>query len=220
MRSLNYLFSVVVALALPLMIAFLSSALVLTLPSTYQFHFNDGNVVAKTGYAIDDGQLTKEISLYFAPIPRDEFQILEDNGEFQDPIFTKKEQKVMSSAKKLIGASWLLGLLFSVAFGLSYRNLYKKGFKEALRNRFKLGFALTIGTTLINGIIIGTKFSRVWLYKNLIGIKLPKDSTLNIILGSPFEKTYLVFMVSTSLIMVLAIGYFHHKLTKPERIFY
>ena len=55
----------------------------------------------------------------------------------------------------------------------------------------------------------------------LIGIKLHKDSTtLALVLGDPFYKTYVLFASILGVVFLAVLTYVNYNLTKPSRIFY
>lgn len=220
MRRLNFFYSVVVAIALPLMIITFSSALVLNLPSSYQFHFNDSQAINRIQYNLEASEVNKKISLYLLPVTGTEFQLYEDNGDFKDPVFTSEEQQVMRKLKKFVAIDWGVAILSTLCFAGAYYYLYKNKFKEALRNRYRLGIGIFGVIFAITNVILLSSKLRHWLYNGIIGVNLPKKSTLTILLGDPSYQTYCIFFAGTCLVVVSLLSYMNFKLTKPERIFY
>lgn len=220
MKQFNYICSVLLTIALVFMVFFMSSTIVIHLPSTYQYHFNDGQTMGKIKYDIAGSDISKEIASYLIPFKKDKFQIYEDNGIYQDPVFKTKEQSAMKKARKIVNMELVLGLFSTAIFASVYAYLYKQRFKEAIRNRYRLGAILGIILLFIRTILFLNKGFRIWAYNYFIGINLGKNSTLSIILGDPFYKTYIIFSMLLGIIMFSILTYVNHKITKPERIFY
>ena len=66
-----------------------------------------------------------------------------------------------------------------------------------------------------------SKSFRLQAYHTLIGIKLHQDSTtLALVLGDPFYKTYVLFASILGVVLLAVLTYVNYSLTKPNRIFY
>ncbi len=220
MRKLNYFLSIMLVIFMSFMIMFLSSNLVLRASAMYSFHFNDSEVMYDIPYSVTGNDMAKEITSYWWSLNSKPFQVYEDNRIFQDPIFEKAEQDVMGKAKLFINLEFAAGVLCLAGFLGIYIYLLKKNFKEALRNRFRCGAIITIALLIGRIIFWNIKSCRLWVYQNFIGIQLPKNSTIGIILGDPLFKTYLIFASIVGVALLAVMTYIHYNLTKPERIFY
>lgn len=221
MRKFNYFCSILLAVLLPLMIVILSSNLILRVSEPYVYHFNDSQVIKEVPYNITGAEMAGAISKYWSSTDSKAFQVYENNGIYKDPIIEEDEQKIMKEAKFILNVELAFGLIALVLVLAIYIYLWRGGFKEALRNRFYTGAGLTLALLIGQAVCWSMKPFRLWMYNNLIGIKLAKDSvTLQLVLGDPFFKTYVLFATVLGIAMLAILTYVNHQITKPTRIFY
>lgn len=220
MHKLNYFLSVLLVILMSLVIVFCSSALVLRMSTTYLFHFNDSEVMYDIPYSVKGSDMAGEITSYFMSFKDEPFQVYEDNRIFKDPIIEKEDQQVMKKVKRIINIELLAAIVSLAGFLGIYFYLYRKNFKEALRNRIKVGIGITVLLLTARVVAVCLKPCRVWAYNKFIGVKLPEFSIIGTILGDPFYQTYIIFATLAAVILTGIILFIHYKLTKPERIFY
>lgn len=221
MHKFNYFCSIVLTITLPLMIFILSSNLVLRVPAIYTYHYNDSQVIDEIPYYVTGSQMADGIASYWSSFSGEAFQVYEKNGTYQDPIFDEAEQQVMQKAKRILNIELAAGVLLLAITLAIYIYLYRSGFRDALRNRSRVGLALALVLLIAHGVCWHIKGYRLWLYAHLIGIELPEESTtLVTVLGDPFFKTYVIFASIFGASMLAVICYVNHLLTKPSRIFY
>lgn len=220
MRKFNFFFSIVFTITLPLMIMILSSSVVLRMSETYHYHFNDSEVLTKINYSIEAKDMSSAIISYWSPFNNEEFQVYEKNGSYRDPVFKNNEQEAMSKIKNVLNIELLLGLIFGIINVGIYVYFIKKKFKEVIRKRFFIGAGILGALILANVICFSIRGFRLWLYGLLIGVELSKKSTIAILIGDPFFKTYLLFTTVFELVLLGLYLYINHKYTKPDRIFY
>ena len=102
-----------------------------------------------------------------------------------------------------------------------YIYLWKNGFRDALRNRYKVSAGITALLLIGQGVCWNIKGFRLWAYDFFVGVKLPEESTtLLTILGDPFFKTYVIFASVFGAAVFALLTYVNYHLTKPARIFY
>lgn len=220
MKKVNYIISYVLIVCFLIALVCISSTTASHLKSTYDYHFNDGAAFKKINSPVPATTLSSGVTKYFVMPTKDKFQIYEVNGKYKDPIFNKKEQRVMGKIKKIITFELFVGVFSAAAFFACYIYMYKKGFKEAIRNRMKVAIWIGLGLIIIRVILVSVKAFRYGFYNWAIGINLGKKTLLIAIFGDPFFKTYLLF-TSIGALMIIGVSlYINHKLTKPERIFY
>lgn len=219
MRKFNYASSVLVAVFIPLMIVILSSNLVLRISETYVFHFNDSRATAGLAYNVTDSEYADEIAGYWSSFGG-EFQIMDDNGRFTDPIFDDSEVNAMAKAKVAVSAHLLAGILSGIIGVGFYTYLYRGGYTAALRKRGFLASGITLGLLILQDVLLSIGSFRTMLYDRLIGVELDEGSTIEALLGSPFYKTYIIFSSILCLAMLGIFFYIHYNLTKAKRIFY
>lgn len=220
MHKFNYLCSIILVITLPLMIVILSSNLILRVSETYNFHFNDSQVVSEIPYNVTGGELSSEISSYWSSFDDEDFQVYEKNGNYKDPIFETDEQQAMKKAKNILNIELAAGFLCLVIAAAIYIYLWKNQFLEALRKRYTAGAVITIVLLVLQAVFWMIRPFRLWAYTTFIGVELTKDSTLAIILGDPFFKTYLLFATILGGAILALLTYINYNLTKPTRIFY
>ena len=220
MHKFNYFCSVVLIFTLSLMIVILSSNLVLRASTIYTYHFNDSQVMNQIPYSVTGSQMADDIASYLSSFSGKDFQVYEDNGIYRDPVFTAEEQQAMGKARNILNIELAIGLLCLALTLAIYIYLWKIGFKEALLNRYRVSVAVTLVLLIGQGVGWATKAFRSWAYDFFIGVDLGKDSTLEIILGDPFYKTYILFASILGAILLSVLTYINYHLTKPARIFY
>lgn len=221
MRKFNYVCSILLAVLLPLMIVILSSNLILRVSEPYVYHFNDSQVIKEIPYNVTGSDMAKAISKYWSSVDSKSFQVYENNGVYKDPIIQKDEQLVMENAKVIINVELAFGVIALVVVLAIYIYLWRGGFKDALRNRFYAGAGLTLALLIAQAVCWSMKPFRLWIYHSLIGIKLGKESvTLQLVLGDPFFKTYILFATIAGIALLAILTYANYRLTKPARIFY
>lgn len=219
MRRFNYICSIILVITLSLMILILSANLVLRMSETYNYHFNDSQVMDELPYNVTGKDMAKGIASYLNSFDGDRFQVYEQNGHYRDPIFEAADQNAMKKARNIFNIELAIGVLCLAITLAIYIYLWKGGFKEALRNRFHAGAAVSVVLLLLQLIFWNIKSARVWLYHSIFG-SLGKDSTVLLLLGDPFFKTYMLFATIFGVAVVAALFYANYRLTKPMRIFY
>lgn len=220
MHKINFVISWIMVITLTFSIMAISSVIALTMPATYKYSFNDSQAVTRSGLNLTDDKVAMETVGYLVNPTEDSFQIYEDNGKYQDPIFENDELSVARKMRKIYWLYGISGLISLIIFGFTYRYLYKNNFKDALRNRFWCALGL-VGTLDIARIIsLSLSKTRGMIYSTLVGIELPKKGLFHAFYGSDFAKAYLIF--STVFLMVLfgIIFLFNYKRTRPNRIFF
>ena len=221
MHKFNYFCSIVLVVTLPLMIVILTSNLILRVSETYTYHFNDSQVMDEVPYSITGSEMGKEIASYWSSFSSKDFQVYEDNGIYKDPVFNSDEQQVARKAKNILNIELAAGLLCLALSLAIYIYLLRNGFRDAVRNRFRVGAGLTLALLIAQASCWMSKGFRIWAYHTLIGIELHKTSTLlALILGDPFYKTYVLFASIFGAAMLAVLTYVNYCLTKPNRIFY
>ena len=79
------------------------------------------------------------IASYWSSFSGEAFQVYEKNGTYQDPIFDEAEQQVMQKAKRILNIELAAGVLLLAITLAIYIYLYRSGFRDALRNRSRVG---------------------------------------------------------------------------------
>lgn len=220
MHKPSLVLSAFLAVLIPLAIFLLSSNLILRMPLTYQYYFNDSQSINGIDYDISVSKMSKSICSYFSSPGSEEFQVYEVNGQYKDPVFGSKDKTVMKNAKNFLFKELVAGLAALIFAVLIYVNTVKKKLREYLRIESWIAMGVTAFLLLLQLILMNIKGFRAVLYGAILGEKLTKSSNLLTILGGSFYKTYLAFDLITGIILLLIFIYINHKYTKAERIFY
>lgn len=219
MKRLNYIWFAVLMIVLPIGIVMLSGNLVMRTSVTYVYHFNDSQAVSRVGSSVTGSEFADDFAGYFNSISRDEFQVYEVNGEFRDPIFDEEESLAMSRAKNIMTVTLLSGIVFMGIAVAIYLYLVSSASKQELRIIGYISLGLSAGAVLITDFLASMDAIRGRLFNRFIDVSLNEKSTLRILLGSPFEKTYIIFSTVLAVAIICVLIYIHHSITRERRMF-
>lgn len=220
MKRPNFLWYLIVVIALPIAITVLSANLVLRVSETYMFHFNDSQVVDKINTSVTASEIAEEITGYFNSASKEEFQVYEENGIFNDPIFPKEDVEVMAKIKQSMTV-WLITGVVMLAIGLiAYFYLYAKSKKSTLKYCGLGGIGLSLFSVLGLDYALTEGTARTWLYNNLVGIPLGRESLVKRLMMSPFEKSFMLFFSILSGALIILAFYLNYHLTREKKFFF
>lgn len=220
MKKFRIIWYLILPILLSVTITLISTNIVLRLPETYLYHFNDSQVVSGIGVDITESSFAKEIAGYLSSVKNDEFQVFEENGSFKDPVFDKEESEFMLRAKKILALSLFAGLA-ALAFTVwDYIYLVKSGKRKALKHFGYGAIIMSAGMVIAEIIIVHMSSFRAFLLNHVIAVKLADDSALAMLIFSPFENTFSIFLAVTAIAMILLSLYIHSRVTKENRMFY
>ncbi|GEM_PF-324788 len=216
-RGLTILLIVLV----PAAILLLSSAVILHMPQPYEYYFNDSQSLEGIGYGITVSEMGEEISDYFR-LPTDApFQVFERNGEYEDPVFSELDQRVMKKAADFLWRETILGVVLTILSILFFWNAKRRKLTDLLRPVCWAASVLTVLLLILQVVLLSSEAFRQTLYRHVIGIPIPKTSNLYVILGSgEFAGVYLMFASVLSAALLILFIYIFYKNTRPERVFY
>lgn len=220
MRRLSFVFYIILVLSISFFNVIFSYNVILRVPETYIYHFNDSQATYNISANITGGDIADEIASYFNSPFIKEFQIYEKNGNFKDPIFEKKETEIMKKSKKILGVSAFAGIVLFVVSILTYIYLMKNTSKSKLRKTGYAAIGISALLQIISVVCLNIDAIRKSIYGTVIGISTGKDSLLNLLIGSPFEATVSIFSSIITGIFIGIFVYIHYKITKEEHIFY
>ena len=219
MNKLRTVLFALLIILLPLTVLTLSGNIVLRTSAVYGYHFNDSQVIDKIDSSLSSTEIGNEIAGYFNSFNDEEFQIYEQNGEFQDPMFDQSEILVMRRVKTLLW--WmLLGGVFSLVLLIVvyvYLRLWEN--KHSLRVCGMTAGAASFIAMIVKGVLILNRGFRASLYNRFIGVPLNNESTLKILLGSPLERIYIVFATIIGIALTVLFVYVSFELTKERGMF-
>lgn len=167
MKKLNYIWCVLLAIALPVMIMLLSSNIVLRVSETYVYHFNDSQAVDRLYTDVTGSQFAKEITSYFNSFGSKDFQVYEKNGRFKDAFFNKADILAMKKARKDLNLSLGLAVINGVIGIGSFVYLYRKRFIKPLKISSYTSVGISIGYIVVLNILLRSKaFRKVFMEKS------------------------------------------------------
>ena len=219
MRRLNFIWYILLMVLFPISIVTLSGNVVLRLAPTYVYHFNDTQVVNETGGYISGNEYADAIQDYFNSVSLKQFQVYETNGEFQDPVFDELDVQVMGKAKLIMTVSLIIGLVFFVGAIAIYTFLHPRMPKGSLRRLGYVTAGITFVLIVVEDFLLTKADIRGKLYKELIDIDLGQNSLLRTLIGTPFEKTYIIFFSVAAVAITCIFIYLHYNITREKRIF-
>ena len=219
MRKINYIWYVLLAVFIPIAITTLTLNIVLRLPETYVYHFNDSEIINELPTDLKGGDFADEITSYLNSPKKGEFQVYEKNGKFKDAIFDKRDSRAMKNAKSSLFKISMVSVTSIIVSIACYWYLKKKNMKKILRISGYIWTGITGIYIIILQILLRNKTIRIGIYNKLISVNLTKGSSLLLILGPPFYKTVLIFFTLTTILITAIIFYFNFKFAKEERLF-
>ena len=206
-------------ITLPVGIVLLSGNLVMRTSATYVYHFNDSQVVSQVGSTMSGEDFADAFSGYFNSIKGGEFQVYEENGEFRDPIFDESESEAMGAARNIMTLTLLSAIVFLGASIAIYIYLRGNVDRVELRVTGMAALGLSAVAVVLADLAAHSQRIRSTLYSRFIEVPLSSESTLKLLLGSPFEKTYIIFSTVVAVAIICLLVYIHLSLTKERRIF-
>lgn len=217
MRKISPILTFFLMVTIPVMVILLSSNISLRFSGTYGFFFNDQRTVAATGYDVESDDVAHLISSYINDIKGDEeFQLYEDNGEYQDPIFREEDQAVMAKARKFVWRELIAGLIFLAITLFIYENACRRKLKDRLSPVFKASLGISAALVLLRIVLCNSSAFRYWLYYKIIGIKMNKEATLNIMWTADFAKAYLVYSTIIAIVIILVFFLIYLRHGRPD----
>ena len=219
MRRLNFILYITLIVLLPISVILLSGNAVLRIAETYTYHFNDSQVIEELGSSLTGAEFSREISGYFNKPSKEAFQVYEENGEYQDPIFDETESRAMAKAKMLMTITLFSGI---VLFGGSiavYMYMTTCVERVVLRVVGFIALAISAVGILVVDFLIKSSGFRITLYNRFIGINLGSGSALKLLLGTPFQNTYIIFSSVLGIAIIGILIYIHHSITRERRLF-
>lgn len=154
MKRLNYVLYVILAVSISFFIVIFSYNAILRVPETYIYHFNDSQVTYNLNIKTTGTEFSREICSYLNSPQKNEFQVYEKNGKFNDPLFVKKEVEVMRKAKKILTISAIIGISFFIISIAGYVYLLKNGSKSKLKRASNFAIFLAVAMQAVMAIIL------------------------------------------------------------------
>ena len=219
MRKLNYLWYGILSIAAPLAILLLSANLVTRVPSVYVYYFNDSQSVNQLYTDVTPSEFAGELASYVNFRGEEKFQVYEKNGSFRDPVFEKRDQKVMRNVRKQLLFSVIAFILSTLIACAIYIYLYKKNFKTALLVQCYIWPSVMVGYLVLFNWIARNASLRYWYYNSVLGGGLGTKSQLYKLLGTGFYSTFATFTTLVAVALLCCLIYGNYVLNKKQRLF-
>lgn len=221
MKTTGIVSTICFVVTVSLAILGLSTQFALRAPVTYSFHFNDSQSIQKTGHDVEISEMAGAIGIYLSRPGAGKFQVYEKNGEYRDPVFSRKDQGIMKKFRRALNMELAAVLCITALAALLFAFMSREELREW---RFLASVAAipSAGVMIvIRGILAGSGPVQSALYRAFIGIQPGKKDTLYLLMGTGFAKAYEIFSVGAAivLLMLFSYGVFRSRLQK-KRIFY
>ncbi len=188
--------------------------------SAYTFYFNDTYVVSSVSSEYVNSEMSDMIAKFFNSWKPKEFQIYEDTGYDIEGIFDEKDSHNMLAIKYALDISFVLGVVSLIITIAIYRYFLKNGYKQILRNRYKVS-ALLVTIILIGEMVLVNTQKGMSFITESLGLKVfEPDSNLLTLLGGDFIGLADNFLFGFTVIIFLGVTYLVHVLTKSPKIFF
>lgn len=219
MKKLRAVLFALLIILLPIAILTLSGNGVLRTSGAYAYHFNDSEAISQIDSSLSSTELGKEFAAYFNSLENKELQIYEQNGDFQDPMFDDVEILAMRRARVFLWWTLIGGVVALVSVIVIYIYLRLWGDKHSLRVCGLAASGVSLISVVAKALLVNNPDFRAGLYSKYIGVALNPESTLSILLGSPMEKTYILFSSIISVALILLFTYINFEVTKERGMF-
>ncbi len=194
--------------------------IVLRTTDVYQFHFNDSQCVDRLYTSMTSSQMADEIASFMNSFRPDEFQVHDNTGYDELPIFDSRDSYNMLVLKKIMDCSAIVGIIGLIIMISLYVWFVKEDEKKLLRNAHLVGSGIGLVGILIQSAVIYVPQMR-GAYFRLWGMRTPAaDSKLQMIMGDEFWSCSAFFLAAISVILLLVLIYINYRITRPPRIFF
>jgi uncharacterized membrane protein len=218
LRVLNRIFMVLIIIMIPLISVTVVGNIMTRLPDIYSYEFTKSQIPGEIGLEATAEELSALFSDYLTG-DVSEFQIISDYQGREKAVFTTEEQIGMQNIKKILDRSAVAAIIMCLLTGgLVYYFVYRRQ-KERLRNGFRISVILYL--LIWGGLIISANSDIGWLLlqQGLFAGGFDAEGVLGMLLAGSFIKTWLLFNIVGSAVVMLIIGTAISKVTKERRMF-
>ena len=216
-RYISFLMPVMMAAAILL----IGAGIALHLPQLYSFYFNDSQTVSEIDYGITVSEMGGAIGKYLISTGDEPFQVYEINGEYRDAVFASDDQDVMKKARAFLYKENITALMFFVLAVLIFLLVKKMKLTALLRKEAIAGAGITAGCLILECLILSRTSVQQHIYDAVIGMDLPKTSSLSILFGDGgLYSSFFVFNGIFCIVLTILFVYISYQCTRPERVFY
>ena len=212
--------SVVLVISVVMVTVCLGQSVIFRTPDAYQFYFNDSQCVDRLYTSLTSSEMADEIASFMNSFKPEEFQVNDNTGYDELPIFDSRDSYNMMVLKKTVDISGIfcvVGLILMVAV---YIWFLREDEKKLLRRAHLIGAGISLAVIAVQAAVMSAPGLRTSWYR-LWGMRAAAaDSRLAMIMGDAFWSSFTVFLTGMCLIILLVLTYINYRITRPPRIFF
>ena len=212
--------SVVLVISVVMVTVCLGQSVIFRTPDAYQFYFNDSQCVDRLSTSLTSSEMADEIASFMNSFRPEEFQVNDNTGYDELPIFDSRDSYNMMVLKKTVDISGIfcvVGLILMVAV---YIWFLREDEKKLLRRAHLIGAGISLAVIAVQAAVMSAPGLRTSWYR-LWGMRAAAaDSRLAMIMGDAFWSSFTVFLTGMCLIILLVLTYINYRITRPPRIFF
>ena len=212
--------SVVLVISVVMVTVCLGQSVIFRTPDAYQFYFNDSQCVDRLYTSLTSSEMADEIASFMNSFRPEEFQVNDNTGYDELPIFDSRDSYNMMVLKKTVDISGIfcvVGLILMVAV---YIWFLREDEKKLLRRAYLIGAGISLAVIAVQAAVMSAPGLRTSWYR-LWGMRAAAaDSRLAMIMGDAFWSSFTVFLTGMCLIILLVLTYINYRITRPPRIFF
>lgn len=212
--------SVVLVLSVVMVTVCLGQSVIFRTPDAYQFYFNDSQCVDRLYTSLTSSEMADEIASFMNSLRPEEFQVNDNTGYDELPIFDSRDSYNMLVLKKTVDISGIfcvVGLILMVAV---YIWFIREDEKKLLRRAHLTGAGISLAVIAVQAVVMSAPGLRNSWFR-LWGMRAAAaESKLEMIMGDAFWSSFTVFLTGMCLIILLILTYINYRITRPPRIFF
>ncbi len=220
MSRFKMICSIVLVFSVVIVTVTLGQSIIFRTPDAYQFYFNDSQCVDRLYTSLTSSEMADEIASFMNSFRPDEFQVNDNTGYDELPIFDSRDSYNMMVLKKMVDVSGVLCLIGLVLMVSIYIWFVREDEKKLLRKAHLAGAGLSLVMIAVQAVVMSVPGLRDSWFR-LWGMRAPAaGSRLEMIMGDPFWGSFTMFLTGISVILLLIFTYINYRITRPPRIFF
>ncbi|WP_312647772.1 DUF1461 domain-containing protein [Aminipila sp.] len=209
---------IALAVTIPATSFCLGANIVTRMPDVYQYEFKATEALKNVELSKNDDEMGEFISDFMFG-KQAQFQLLIEDEDKPQSIFTENEMSAMANARKYMNIVAALGFVACVLMVVSFIMLKKYEFNREIRKQYKLGAIIYV--CLIVGYLVGFYVAAKTghsLLDMLAYVPDEEDLLPQIMTEGLQVRLYYSTAVVSTIIMAI-MGYAMFKITEPKKIF-
>lgn len=218
MRILIKTLFIALAVTVPITSFCLGANIVTRMPDVYQYEFKATDILKNFDFNKNDDEMGEFISDFMIG-KEAKFQLLIEDEEKPQPVFTENEISAMGNARKYMNITAVFGFISLILMVISFIMLKKYEYDKEIRKQYKLGVIIFV--CLIVGYLIGFYVAAKTGHSllDMLGYVPDEEDILPQIMTEGLQKRLYYFTAIISTIIMAITGYTMFKITEPKRIF-